>query len=219
MKEKDRNAGNLDLLGGRLCLDFVNTVDWRGRAEPQEFLNSYQDLLLWAIHAGILTRGESKILTKQSEKKPSEARAVVEKARILRESLYRIFNSRAEGIAASEEDLSIFNIALSQTMAKSRIVESEDGYRWDTAGRIEDLDWILNPVVRSAADLLVASEIKRVKSCADTECGWLFLDVSRNRSRRWCDMSDCGNRAKASRFYKRKRSGRSDNSIKQSSRL
>jgi predicted RNA-binding Zn ribbon-like protein len=213
MKEKNRNAGNLDLLGGRLCLDFVNTVDWRGRVEPQEFLNSYQDLLSWALHVGILTRDESKILTKKSEKKPSEARAVVEKARLLRDALYRIFISCAEGVAASEEDISVFNGALSQTMAQSRVVETEDGFRWETVSSKEDLDWILNPVVRSAADLLVTSEIKRIKSCADTECGWLFLDVSRNRSRRWCDMSDCGNRAKASRFYKRKKSGRGENSL------
>ena len=206
MKEKSRNAGNLDLLGGRLCLDFVNTVDWRGRAEPQEFLNSYKDLILWAQHVGILSRQEAKVLTQKSEKKTNEARALVEKAKRLREALYRIFLSCAEGTAANEKDLSIFNKALSQTMAQSRIVETEEGYLWNTIGRKDDLDWILNPVVRSAADLLVANEIKRVKSCADNECGWLFLDVSRNRSRRWCDMSDCGNRAKASRFYKRKRS-------------
>jgi predicted RNA-binding Zn ribbon-like protein len=66
------------------------------------------------------------------------------------------------------------------------------------------LDWILNPLIRSAADLLVSDELKRVKRCGDPACGWLFLDTSRNKSRRWCDMSDCGNRAKASRFYKKK---------------
>jgi predicted RNA-binding Zn ribbon-like protein len=207
MKSASRNAGNLDLLGGRLCLDFVNTVEWRGRAEPQEFLKIYQDLLSWAHHAGILSGHETKALKQKSEERPKEAGAVVAKARLLREALYRIFISCTEGAAADEKDLSVFNKALSQTMAQSRIVATRDGYLWEVIGRKDELDGILNPVVRSAADLLVAGEIKRVKSCADKECGWLFLDVSRNRSRRWCDMSDCGNRAKASRFYKKKKTG------------
>jgi predicted RNA-binding Zn ribbon-like protein len=155
---------------------------------------------------GILSRNEAKALFQKATKKPAETRKVVEKARRLRESLYRILLACAEGVAAGQNDLSFFNEVLSQTMAQSRIVESGGGYLWDTDGHRDELDWFLSQIVRSAAELLVATEIKRVKSCADTECGWLFLDVSRNRSRRWCDMSDCGNRAKASRFYKKKRS-------------
>jgi predicted RNA-binding Zn ribbon-like protein len=89
-------------------------------------------------------------------------------------------------------------------MMQSQIVKTEDGFQWDLAGNKAKLDWILNPVIRSAADLLISEEFKRIKKCADPICGWLFLDISRNRSRRWCDMSACGNRAKASRFYKKK---------------
>jgi predicted RNA-binding Zn ribbon-like protein len=216
MSEANRNAGSLDLLGGRLCLDFVNTVDWRGRAKPREFLESYPDLLSWAQHVGILSRSEAKVLLRKAAKRPKETRTVVEKAWNLREVLYRIFLACTEGAAASINDLSIFNEVLSQTMAQSRIVESEDGFLWDTDGRHDELDWFLSPIVRSAADLLVSAEIRRVKSCADMECGWLFLDVSRNRSRKWCDMSDCGNRAKASRFYKKRRSVKNDKPLSSS---
>ncbi len=205
MKDMDRNSGNLDLLGGRLCLDFVNTVDWRGRAEPQEFLNSYRDLLMWARHADILTGLDVKALTQMSRKDPSEARSVVDRAKRLREALFRIFVANSKGFAASKKDLSLFNKELSLTMAQSRIAAANDGYSWNITGNKQTLDWFLNPIVRCAADLLVGSEIQRVKNCADSECGWLFLDVSRNRSRRWCDMSDCGNRAKASRFYQKKK--------------
>ncbi len=207
MKDKDRNAGNLDLPGGRLCLDFVNTVDWRGRAKSQEFLNSYQDLLLWAQHVEILTSLDVKELTLMSRKNPSEAKTVVDRAKHFREVLYRIFVTNSEGVAVSKKDLDSFNKGLSLTMSQSRIVETADGYSWDTTGVKQIMDWFLNPIVRCAADLLVGREIKRVKRCADSECGWLFVDVSRNRSRRWCDMSDCGNRAKASRFYQKKKSG------------
>jgi len=208
MKDKDRNAGNLDLLGGRLCLDFVNTVDWRGRTNPLEFLNTYQDILLWAQHVDILTSLDVKALSQMSKKNPSGAKTVVDRAKHLREALFRIFVANFEGVVANKKDLALFNKELSLTMSQSRIVDTADGYSWDTTGDKQSLDWILNPIVRCAVDLLVGSEIKRVKMCADAECGWLFVDGARNRSRRWCDMSDCGNRAKASRFYERKKSSR-----------
>jgi predicted RNA-binding Zn ribbon-like protein len=88
-------------------------------------------------------------------------------------------------------------------MMRSQIVKAENGFYWHMTGNKAKLDWILNPVIRSAADLLISEEFSRIKKCADPTCGWLFLDISRNRSRRWCDMRDCGNRAKASRFYKK----------------
>jgi len=78
------------------------------------------------------------------------------------------------------------------------------GYAWDTNGDKSRLDWILNPVIRSAAEVLVSDDLQNIKSCADPACGWLFLDVSRNKRRRWCDIQDCGNRAKASHFYRKK---------------
>jgi predicted RNA-binding Zn ribbon-like protein len=93
-------------------------------------------------------------------------------------------------------------------MQDSRIVRAKEGFSWNTTGNKARLDWILNPIIRSAAEVLVSDEMKHIKSCADPACGWLFLDISRNKRRRWCDMQDCGNRAKASRFYKNKQ-GRS----------
>ena len=188
-----------------MCLDFVNTIDWRGRAEPREFLNSYQDLISWARHVGILSKQNAELMTRKAEKRSSDAIAAVEKAKGIREALYRIFIAKTKGVSAKKADLVLFNKVLSRTMAQSRIVEAGDVYVWSTGGREDALDGIINPIVRSAADLLLSSDLKRVKSCADAECGWLFFDSSRNRSRRWCDMSDCGNRAKASRFYLRKK--------------
>jgi predicted RNA-binding Zn ribbon-like protein len=89
-------------------------------------------------------------------------------------------------------------------MRDSQIVKTKDGYAWDAAGNKTQLDWILNPIIRSAADVLLSDDLRRIKACADPACGWLFIDVSRNQSRRWCDMKDCGNRAKATRFYQKK---------------
>jgi predicted RNA-binding Zn ribbon-like protein len=204
MNHKKRDIADLELLGGRLCLDFVNTVDWRGRETPEEYLHTYVDLIAWSRHVGLIKSREAQILGQQAEKHPSEAEKILSRAVELRETIYRLFSSVAEGVTASSKDLTVFNKYLSSTMGQSKIIETEDGLIWDSDGNKDRLGWILNPVVRSAADLLVSGDSKRVKRCADFACGWLFLDKSRNKSRRWCDMKDCGNRAKASRFYKRK---------------
>ena len=212
MSDKIRHAGNLKLLGGRVCLDFVNTADWRGSDDPQEFLNTFQDLVVWSRHVDIITNGEAKRLSRQGANDPPKAEMVLNRAIEFREVIYRIFSSVAEGKAPDKEDLTILNDNLSKTMMLSQIIETTNGFFWDANGDKKNLDWILNPIIRSTADLLISDELNKVKKCADAACGWLFLDISRNRSRRWCDMKDCGNRAKATRFYKRKQISKADRS-------
>ena len=205
MGNDKKHAGNLSLLGGRPCLDFVNTLDWRGADQPVEYLHTYQDLVAWSRHAGTISVKEASTMLQRSKKRPSKQTKVLGKAIKLRETIYRIFSTLSDGRQAANKDLVIFNKFLSQTMKSSQIIRIKDGYRWDSKGEIAKLGWILNPLIRSAADLLVSDELNRVKKCGDPACGYLFLDTSRNKSRRWCTMSDCGNRAKASRFYKKKR--------------
>ena len=204
MADEKKHAVNLSLLGGRPCLDFVNTLDWRGRKRPTEFLKTYADLIAWSQHAGTMSRKAAKRITQLSESQPAKQTWALKQAIQLRETIYRIFSSLADGKAAPNKDLEIFNQFFSRTMKTSKIVKTPQGYRWDLAEDHADLEWILSPLIRSAADLLISQELKRVKKCGDPACGWLFLDTSRNRSRRWCNMNDCGNRAKASRFYKKK---------------
>jgi len=204
MTEKQRNAGNLKLLGGRLCLDFINTLDWRGTDTPVEFLNTYRDLIIWSQHVGMCSHKDSRPLKMQAERSIAEARNVQRRAIRLREILHRIFSNISRNKNPLKKDLADFNQHLSGSMKDSQIVRFKNGYAWDTNGNKARLDWILNPIIRSAAEVLVSDELQNIKSCADPACGWLFLDVSRNKRRRWCDMQDCGNRAKASRFYRKK---------------
>ena len=208
MANDKKHAANLSLLGGLPCLDFVNTLDWRGADQPVEFLHAYQDLVAWSRHAGTISAKEAGIISQRSKKLPSKQTKVLGKAITLRETIYRIFSSLSDGRPAASKDLAAFNKSLSQTMKNSQIVRTKDGYNWDSRGEMAKLGAILNPLIRSAADLLVSDELKRVKKCGDPACGWLFLDTSRNKSRRWCDMSDCGNRAKADRFYKKSKKDR-----------
>jgi predicted RNA-binding Zn ribbon-like protein len=202
--DKKRTAASLKLLGGRLCLDFVNTLDWRGAETPQEFLNTFDDLVVWSRHAGITSKKEARQLSMAAGRAGSNAGQVLNRTIRLRETIYRLFSAAVAGHDPAEEDLNFFNQNLSLSMKDSKITRTDDGYSWDNNGNKTQLDWILNPIIRSTVDILVSDEIKKVKVCADPACGWLFIDISRNRSRRWCDMKDCGNRAKATRFYKKK---------------
>jgi predicted RNA-binding Zn ribbon-like protein len=85
------------------------------------------------------------------------------------------------------------------------VVPRAGGFEWKWAGDEDALDRMVWPVARSAADVLVSDEGSRVRRCAGESCHWFFLDSGRNRSRRWCDMRDCGNRAKARRLNARKK--------------
>ncbi len=188
-----------------LCLDFVNTVEWHSSGKPIERLNSFRDLAEWSRRANVATEAEMKLLLQQAKEDPPGADNALKRAIGLREALYRIFSSASEYTGPKEEDMAILNRNLSATMAGALLVPLQGGFSWDVNGRKDALDWLLNSIIRSAADLLVSDDLKRLKRCADPDCGWLFLDNSRNHSRRWCDMKDCGNRAKARRFYSRKK--------------
>lgn len=206
-----RSAGRLKLIGGELCLDFANTVDWHASDHPREFLTSYADLVAWGQHVGILTAQEAEGLLREASRRPAEAEAALARAIALREAIYRIFSAVVTGARPAASDLDILNAALREALAHMRIDPTPDGFAWAWAEAEAALARVLWPVARSAGELLTSAALGRVRRCADQDCGWLFLDRSRNRSRRWCDMKDCGNRAKARRHYRQvKKSSRPD---------
>lgn len=188
-----------------LCLRFINTVDWRTGTHPEERLHTYGDLLAWAESAGILTGEQAGSLAAQMEGEEGAAAALAG-ALALREALYRVFIAAMKQVAPAAGDLALVNAALREALAGLRLVVGEQGAGWawaEEAGHRR----LLWPVVLSAARLLTSGRLSRVRQCADDACGWLFLDLSRNGSRRWCSMKDCGNRAKARRHYRRRRTG------------
>jgi len=198
------------LEGIRLCTDFVNTVDWRNsKTRKKEKLHDFSALVSWSKQIGILEDKTAQILFKKALKQPNKAEQIYEKTIELRELLYRIFSSMITTGQASNHDLSIFNKYLADSMGKSCCLSSSNnGFVWSFCSGTDSMDLFLDPIIKSAADLLVSPHIKRIKKCADDACGWLFVDMSRNNSRRWCSMKDCGNRAKAHRHYLRKRQGK-----------
>jgi predicted RNA-binding Zn ribbon-like protein len=182
-----------------LSLDFTNTVDDRLSDHPTDSLTTYEDFLDWAVRKKILERAVAEKL-KHGESEPGKA---LDRVKELRELLYRLLSAAARNKRVAEEDLDVFNRYLAQAMSNIYINQTDEGFEWACCPQGGGPESVLHPIVKSAADLLVSAQLERIRICANPQCGWLFLDSSRNRSRRWCSMDSCGNRAKARRFYQR----------------
>lgn len=200
--EVNTEANQFSFVGGSLSLDFTNTIS-SFRERNGERLTEYARLVRWGLEAGVLDEAEAQQLSKLAKLHPSVANQTLDQALTLRETIHDVFADTASGSPAKASDLAVLNSALSRAMAHARITKSADGYSWDWAPDAHALDRMLWPVVRSTAELLTSDHLDRVRECGGPNCTWMFLDMSRNHSRQWCDMGDCGNRAKARRYYQR----------------
>lgn len=194
---------NLSLVGGHIALDFVNTVGDHLAAQPSEYLNSYANLAVWAAHAGVITLDHAAILTALSMHQPDDAEVALTRTIETREVIFRLLLGAIRKQAPDGADFAAFNAMLANAPGRTRIVSENERYQWRFSGKVESLDDPLWRIVWAAADLLTADQLAQVKICEGDECGWMFLDISRNQARRWCSMADCGNRAKANRYYRR----------------
>ena len=204
MKALRSSAAEMRLVGGRLCLDFVNTVDGRNDSLPLgDKLEDYSDLVAWSQHAGIVTAAQAARLIKESKQKLATANTVLRRAIALREALHRIFKAVMTDRTPRSIDLETVNDELLKARKNERLVSTDEGFRWEWLNEPAALDRMLWPVAQSTAEFLSAGDFSRLRECGGEECGWLFEDTSRNRSRQWCHMQDCGNRAKVRRFRTR----------------
>ncbi len=191
---------------GPLCLEFVNTVRWHTSEHPEETLLSYVDLVNWAQRGQIVSGSAAHSLLQEAAEHPAEARQVLKRAVALREALYRIFVALIREASPADEDLAELNTVLTKMSRGGRLVRMATEFKWNWYTDEGKLDSMVGRVALSAAELLLSDERQRIGQCADDRgCGWLFLDLSKNRSRRWCDINDCGNRAKQRRHYARTR--------------
>jgi predicted RNA-binding Zn ribbon-like protein len=210
MDARNARIETLRFLGGRLCLDFTNTMDPRLGNHPHDFLTDYADLVHWSLHAGLLAESEAEHLLRDAAYRPAEATMTFERAIALREAIYRVFSTVAHNTVPKTTDLDTLKVVFVEAMTHAQVIPAAYGFRWDWPERKNALDQMLWPVVRSAVELLTSEEVKKVKECPGVgDCGWLFLDTSKNGSRQWCSMEGCGSRAKMRRQYARKRADRS----------
>ncbi len=205
MNEIKTTVEDIGFIGGRLSLDFTNTIEWRGRDNPTELLLNYQDLITWSQRQAILTDQKAHQLLKIANRQTDLSFSVLKRAIVLREALYHIFSNIIRCQQPNQTDWDIFNRELSSAMAQFQVLPTSGGFKWGWTAKENQLDQMLWPIVHDAAKLLTSELLPRLGVCADKNCAWLFLDTSKSHKRRWCSMSDCGNRAKALRHYKRNR--------------
>ena len=196
-------------VGGDASIDLVNTVDWAARGLVDDRLTDYERLTHWAEGAGVLTAKEGSQLRSLAAVHPRLAERTHRGALELRWQLRQLFVAADRGESLGECDaLDELNRSLGDALSRlelfsSRATDTEAPLRWSWRDASEELESVLWPVIRSAAELLVSEEAARIHECAGEDCGWMYVDRSRNGLRRWCQMETCGNREKS-----RRRAGR-----------
>jgi predicted RNA-binding Zn ribbon-like protein len=190
-------------LAGHPALDFVNTIDPREGEERVEYLRSFEHLIDWAHRAGVLKKADARLAAREAAGHPAAAARALARAIALREATYAIFAALAGRRAAPAGAIGELEKACREAMAHAHLVRKESGYGWRLGTALDIVRW---EIAREAVALLQSDRLGRVKRCpGGGDCGWLFLDSSKNATRRWCSMEGCGNRAKLRRFLERRR--------------
>lgn len=187
--------------GGSPALDFANTLDWRLRESPVELLRAFPDLLRFARTASILSPDEALSLRAWGEAHSRAGARVLADAIGLREAIAAIFQAVAGREDVPSGPLARLDATFREACAARALRPSGSGVVWEWQERGPAR--VAMAFAVDAARLLTSPERDRVRQCGDAQCGWLFVDTSRNRSRRWCNMQGCGNRNKARRYYRR----------------
>jgi predicted RNA-binding Zn ribbon-like protein len=197
-------------IGGDPALDFINTADWTERGPEKDRVTDFDRFTRWAEGAGILTPQNGNSLRSAARARPREAEAALRKALQARGVLQRLFSAIAKG-EKPDDSLEAFNRMLSVALEHMRVVSGKEKrsrqellrLTWPELG--ENPESVIWPILWSAASLLVSPEAGMIRTCCGENCGWMYVDRSRNRFRRWCQMSTCGTREKSRRRYERAR--------------
>ena len=190
-----------------ICLLLPNTVENRNADPIQDYLT---DLKLWASlleERGVLDSDEMAQWVELAAVNPGRASEVLADAKVLREAMFRVFSTVAEGGQPEPADMDLLNDRIADVYSHLEVSldSAQPQWRWrDAEGKLEALFW---PAIHSAGQLLTSDELGRLRNCNGDKCTWLFMDRSKNRSRRWCTMDVCGNRAKSKRHYAKVRNG------------
>ena len=190
-----------ELTAGRLCLDLANTVDERPTEHPRELLREYRDVIDWAAQAGVIRGTEVARFRDHAARHEAAATQALRQLKNAGDSIFRIYSAVARAGAIPAAAFHRLNVQI-QKVSSKRCLERHRGrfvWTWRTTDT-PDLHRPLCAAVWSAAELLTSPELDRVRQCEGEGCAWLFIDTSKSRTRRWCDMSVCGNRAKARRY-------------------
>ncbi len=206
MTKRERLLGQGARISGLECLDFINTVNWHGSDDPNKWrdrFHEYADIVWWAHYGGILSKKDMRSFLAAAKKSPARAEQALETARAFREIFYRIILARISDRALPETDLLSFNSSVKEAVLYGELVRKSESFVWQWQYDYKVLIAPLYPVIYAAAQLLLSEQLPNIGLCANSGCGWLYLDTSKNKNRRWCTMKVCGSRAKAKDYYYR----------------
>ena len=213
-KPARRRAPKFELIGGNVCLDFINTLDDRPSAQPKDLLKNYYELARFGEDTGILTPAQLDFFFDNAHLMPDEAGDALRRAINLREAMYAIFSALMKKQTAPAVAMDTLNAYIRDAAQHSRLVQNrvqnkdvqrEGRCEWRFDDLTSAFGAMLWPITRAAADLLASSDLAQVRACSSPTCQWFFLDTSKNHHRRWCNMKVCGNRAKVRKFYAKKK--------------
>ncbi len=196
-------TGSYKVIGGELCFDFANTVSWRNRKSPHEWLDSFENLSIWCQLVGILDEFEAKHLVHTLTNTRKTGSGTLSELYSLREAIFNIFTAVADKKKPSEKDISHLNAFFKEKIEKQKILYNGSEFHMAWRKNLPPYEKIVHHIYDSVIYVMTQIDLTRVKKCSS--CEWLFHDISRNRSRRWCVMEDCGNRNKVNSFNKRQR--------------
>jgi len=191
---------NIPLVGGSLCLDFVNTTGARASAAPRERLKCYGDLVTWSERAGVLDAKAAARLRRAAVARREDAVSTLRYAHRIREDLHNLLSAFVEGRRPSHAALARVAAHWRRARRTEELVLDGSGLKIRTLLNKTDLGGPISPIIMSAIDLLTSDRLTLMTRCA--ECDWLYLDTSKNHTRRWCKAT-CGNRARSRARYER----------------
>jgi predicted RNA-binding Zn ribbon-like protein len=203
-------SASLSLVGSELALDFTNTSSGRNSAAHQEHLVSAQDVVAWACHARVIGPDDRARLAAAVVQDGTLSRELLRRALALREIIYTVGVSIATRRQPPAEPVEQLARAHADCVAHAHLVPHQATFVWTWDPKEAAIESVLGPITLSALTLLTQADLSRIKQCHGDHCGWLFFDTTKNKSRRWCEMEVCGNRAKQRRHQTRRRAGPAD---------
>ena len=189
-----------DFIAGHPVLDFHNTVAWPSRGKSNNRLPRPVDLVRWGADSGIVTSHEARRLHAYCIRNGSRSRSELAETLRLRDDIHHLFSVLARDSVPADASIAAINRHLKKSRSRQRIEWRDGELRWSPVVS-RGTTMIMDRLALNAAELLTSKDLQRLRSCANPECGWLFLDTTRNGLRKWCSMAECGGRAKAKRYY------------------
>lgn len=190
-------------------MDFANTVDGEADGRPGfDYLKDYEHLVAWSRRVGVVPEGQARLLLDLAKGRTEKACDVHGRAIGLREVVQEVFRAVAEGEDPPRAGMEALRSYEVEALGRGKLVPAGGRFDWGWADK-GDLAGMLWPVAHAATGLLTSDRLGRVKRCA--ACWWLFVDGSKNKSRRWCTMEDCGTAEKMRRYVARRADRRKKN--------